>query len=102
MGKRDFFHPCFFKYNHGERIGNAKENSPLKKEKMGNNNIQYSMAQNTHCCPEKARIPLSLQWSKFLIRQWLLKKPLSGTLFLVHGPMWPHQGTRSFPGNVPP
>ena len=38
MGKRDFFfHPWFFKYNHGERIGNAKENFPSKKEKMGNN-----------------------------------------------------------------
>lgn len=22
------------------------------------------MAQNIHCCPEKARIPLSLKWSK--------------------------------------
>lgn len=32
-----FFHPWFFKYNHGERIGNAKENYPSKKEKMENN-----------------------------------------------------------------
>ena len=59
-----FFHPWFSKYNHGERIGNTKENFPSKKEKMGNNIFNIPWHKTYTAVQKKARIPLSLKWSK--------------------------------------
>lgn len=80
----------------------VSENPHSKREWEITSNREYSTAQSMCCCPETARIPISLRESQsFDWQQWLLKRPPSGKVILVHCPTGAHQGTIPSASNVP-